>query len=281
MKLNPFGKKTTTGYYDRIKAECAELAQQVEDTKAAADAAQSRYDATAKASNELERRNADRLYLSDAESRLRGERSEAQSRVDDLRHQLRDLEQKYRSLRAIVEAPADLENARQAILRLGQQEKLLQSELGKYRTLISKLEKRVADLESRIAQETASASQAMVEAEGEFVMPETLTRLDVEVRVARATLADVTRKAEALGVEVDLIPEQKREARRLFVGHQAKVAKIDLNEQLPNWLDVIARAAAAGHENIYSTSEREYLIEIPTEYIEAAKAKLAAEMPSA
>ena len=28
MKLNPFSKKTTTGYYDRIKAECDELAQQ-------------------------------------------------------------------------------------------------------------------------------------------------------------------------------------------------------------------------------------------------------------
>ena len=39
MKLNPFSKKTTSGYYERIKAEFAEAKQQFEEAQAAANEA--------------------------------------------------------------------------------------------------------------------------------------------------------------------------------------------------------------------------------------------------
>ena len=39
MKLNPFSKKSTSGYYERIKAEFAEVKQQIEEAQAAANEA--------------------------------------------------------------------------------------------------------------------------------------------------------------------------------------------------------------------------------------------------
>ena len=49
MKLNPFGKKTTTGYYERIKAEFAETKQQLEEAQSAADEAKADAEAKLKA----------------------------------------------------------------------------------------------------------------------------------------------------------------------------------------------------------------------------------------
>ena len=57
---------------------------------------------------------------------------------------------------------------------------------------------------------------------------------------------------------------------------------IDLHEQLPHLYDALARASVTDHACGYrSRRESKYEIEIPNEYIEAARAKLASERPSA
>lgn len=116
----------------------------------------------------------------------------------------------------------------------------------------------------------------MVDADGEFVMPEALTRLDVELRVTRATLAERQNRLTELQGELELIPDQVRDAQRTYGSARAAIAEIELQEQLPNWLEVIALAALTA-----SSDARKYVIEIPREVAEAARAELAADMPKA
>ena len=184
--------------------------------------------------------------------------------------------------RAFAEGPGKLESARTTIIELRRRRYALQAEHEQNSKLISKLEKRIGELEQRIIDETQSASETMVAAEGEFVLPEALTKLDVELRVARATLENVTGKMAALDADIATIPNQLRDAERAFEHAQAAVAKIELHERLPHLYDALARASVTDHACGYrSHRESKYEIEIPHEYIEAARAKLASERPGA
>ena len=70
--------------------------------------------------------------------------------------------------------------------------------------------------------------------------------------------------------------DQVRDAQRTYGSARAAVAEIELQEQLPNWLKVIALAALSA-----SSDARKYVIEIPREVAEAARAQLSADMPKA
>ena len=196
MKLNPFSKKTTTGYYERIKAEFAEAKQQLEEAQSAADEAKADAEAKAKYAFELEQRG-NQLSISEQERRAQIAASAAQNRAGDMERKLSPLKTKLSDLRHILEGPDKLASARTAILELRRRRNALQADREQHANLIAKLQKRIGELEQRIAAETLSASETMAAAEGEFVLPEALTKLDVELRVARATLENVTGKLQA------------------------------------------------------------------------------------
>ena len=281
MKLNPFSKKTTSGYYERIKAEFAEVKQQIEEAQAAANEAKADAEAKREYAVELEQRG-NQHSVSEQERRAQIAASAAQNRAGDLERKLSPLKTKLNELRHIVEAPGKLESARTLIIELRRRRNTLQTDRAQHANLIAKLQKRIGELEQRIAAETLSASETMAAAEGEFVLPEALTKLDVELRVARATLENVTGNLQALDIDIAAIPKQLRDAERSFEHAQATVAKIELNEQLQHIYDALARASVVDHACGYrSHRESMYEIDIPHEYIEAARAKLASEMPRA
>lgn len=281
MKLNPFSKKTTTGYYERIKTEFAEFKQRVAEAQAAADEAKADAEAKRKHAFELEQRG-NQHSVSEQERHARLASSAAQNRAGDLERKLSPLKTKLNELRHIIEAPGKLESARTVIIELRRRRNALQTDREQHASLIAKLQKRIGELEQRIAAETLSASETMAAAEGEFVLPDALTKLDVELRVARATLENVTGKVQALDIDIAAIPNQLRDAERSFEHAQATVAKIELHEQLHHLYDALARASVADHACGYrSHRESKYEIDIPHEYIEAARAKLASEMPGA
>ena len=56
MKLNPFSKKTTTGYYERIRVEFSEAKQQLEEAQAAANEAKADAETKRQYAFELEQR---------------------------------------------------------------------------------------------------------------------------------------------------------------------------------------------------------------------------------
>lgn len=276
MKLNPFSKKTTSGYYERIKAEYADVKQQLDTLQAAAAEAKADCEAKEKYAFDLEQRGSHHS-VSEAERRARREAGEVKQRTDALERDVRDLKAKFHDLRSIVEAPGKLESAR-ATIELRRRRSALQTEREQNAKLIAKLDKRIGELEQRIAAETQSASEAMAAAEGEFVLPEALTKLDVELRVARATLENVNGKLQTVDAEIAAIPGQINDAERAFKHHQSSVARIELHEQLPQVYDVLARAAVASRNAGFSThSERKVEIDIRHEYLEAARAKLIAE----
>lgn len=281
MKLNPFSKKTTTGYYDRIKAEFAEVKQQIEEAQAAADNAKADAETKRKYAFELEQRG-NHHSISEQERRAQIAASAAQNRAGDLELKLSPLKSKLSDLRHILEGPGKLESARTTIIEFRRRRNALQAEHEQNSKLIAKLEKRIGELEQRIIDETQFASETMAASEGEFVLPEALTKLDVELRVARATLENVTGKVAALDADIANIPNQLRDAERSFEHAQATVAKIELHEQLPHLYDALARASVTDHACGYrSHRESKYEIEIPHEYLEAARAKLASERPGA
>jgi chromosome segregation ATPase len=280
MKLNPFSKKTTTGYYERIKAEFAQAKQQLEEAQAAANEAKADAETKRKYAFELEQRGSHHS-ISEPERRAQIAASAAQNQADDLERKLSLLKTRLSDLRHIIDGPSKLENARTTIIELHRRRSALQTEREQNSKLIAQLEKRISELEQRIAGETQSASEAMAAAVGEFALPEALTKLDVELRVARATRENVTGKLESLDADIAAIPNQLRDAERSFEHAQATVAKIELNEQLPHLYEVLARASVSDRACGYrSHSESKYEIEIPHEYIDAARAKLAAERPS-
>lgn len=281
MKLNPFSKKTTTGYYERIKAEFAEVKQRLEEAQAAADAAKADAEAKAKHAFELEQRG-NQNFVSEPERHARLAASQAAHHADDLKREASALAGKFNDLRSIVEAPGKLEQHRAALVDLRRRRGVLQSEREQQVKLIAKIEARIGELERRIAAETQSASEALTADQGEFVLPEALMKLDVELRVARTTRERLGSAVQALDAEIATIPAQISDADRAFKHRQASVAQIELNEQLPHLYDALARASVAARIAGFRTSgEHRIEIEIPNEYLEAARAKLVAERPSA
>lgn len=279
MKLNPFSKKS--GYLARIKTEHAEAQQKLDALKSQAAEAQAEYEAKHKASREMEARGNQHLWT-EAEVRLSRAADAARQRANELQREVTELERECNRLRAIAEAPVNLEQTRAAIIDLRHRRGVLQAEREQNAKLAAKLQSRIDDLERRIAVETQSASEAMAVAEGEFTMPESLTKLDTELRVTRATLHNVNDRMHALDEDIAALPKQINEAERLFKHYQSSVADIVLHEQLPNCLDVLARASVAAYNvDSYYRREDEYTITIPLEYIEAARAKLAADRPGA
>jgi chromosome segregation ATPase len=280
MKLNPFTKKPTTGYYTRIKTEHAEAQRALEALQTELAAAQADFEAKRQACIDMERRNCDKPYLSETEVAMRRVRDEAFHQAEDLRRRINDQEAECAKLRQIVEAPALLEKARGDITRLRRCRGALQAEREQSSKLLAKLDERIVDLEQRVAEEMQSASDAMAVAEGEFAVSGTLTKLDTELRVTRAACDKVNAKLQNLDEQLRAIPTQLAEAERAFRCAQAAEADIDFNEQVPHLMDVIARASVSAHSiNSYGRREDEFTITIPRDYVEAARAKLAAEVP--
>ena len=146
---------------------------------------------------------------------------------------------------------------------------------------LTKIAKRVTDLEARIATETKSASRTLLDTEAEFVVPETLTKLEVELRITRASQAELERQRDAIQGQLAGLPDAVRKARDHFIHCRAAMAEIELHEQLMPVMNALARASAARRQINYHHDESRFPVEIPRDLIEAASDALAAEMPAA
>jgi hypothetical protein len=181
-----------------------------------------------------------------------------------------------------LEAPQRYDETQATLLRLVEQSRSLAVEHHKAEALIVKVEKRLVDVESRMAAETNAASRQMIATEGDFVVPESLTRLEVELRLTRASMADLQLQRDAVAIQNKELPEQIRDAERDFIHARAVIAEIELYEQLMPVMNLFARAAATRHQNSRRhEDEYKFNIEIPRELLESARSELAAEMPSA
>ncbi len=274
MQLNPF--KKSGAYYNGIKSKYDALTRQVESTTTDL--------ATAKA-NHLQRNTAYQEMLeasklsrsSPADRQVLAHLNHAESQVQTLEIHLRHLNSQVMDLLPTVNAPEDLKKVKGEIAALARHEAELNATSEKPQTQIEKFDERITVLEERILQETQVAAQSMLELEGDFVTPESLSKLDVELRIAQVTQKELKAKQELLRKELASLPLKHRELHRSLVVNRALVAEIDSREALLPVMKLIARAAITKHEAGHTNQSDSYVIDIPPELSDAVEAELASE----
>ena len=280
MKLNPFNKKSTA-YYDKVKAEHDQLRRQL-------------------AAVNKELIEAEQLHAKerDHQTRLRDAAGKmsmntppaakahwpvlcaAHEKVDRLKSQASSLENQIRPLLRVLDAPDAFAQAKKKLDDLVAQNKSQSVEVEKTEALIAKINQRIGDLETRIAAETQAAAQTMLNNEVEFVVPESLAKLEAELRIGRSSLDNLQSIRDTASAKLGDLPAAIREAERIFIHCRANVAEIELYEQLMPVMSAVARASAARRETSYRHDESRFEIEIPHALVEIAQAALADEVPA-
>ena len=201
--------------------------------------------------------------------------------MERLKSKVSNLESQLRPLQQVLATPERFAVARKQLDDLIAQRKAVTAEAQTVDGQLTKIAKRVTDLEARIATETKSASRTLLDTEAEFVVPETLTKLEVELRITRASQAELERQRDAIQGQLAGLPDAVRKARDHFIHCRAAMAEIELHEQLMPVMNALARASAARRQINYHHDESRFPVEIPRDLIEAASDALAAEMPAA
>ena len=279
MKLNPFAKKTGA-YLASIKTEHDDLQRRIEDIEDELVDARADYEAASDQNTRL-RESAGRLSMNTppAASAHWPVVTAASQKVQRLESDLSDLKSRIPPLRRLLDAPEDHEKAQARLDELNTRQVTLTNELAKADTVMAKLEKRIADVQSRIAAENQLAAEALIGAEGEFTVPEVLAKLEAEQRLAQTAMNDLTAKKAAWRQEQDNNRTELRDAEHALVHTRATVIEIELLEKVFPLMDLFARAAVSRSARHWGDSEHEYLIKIPSEQVLAARRALG--MPTA
>ncbi len=278
MKLNPFNKKSA-GYYDKVKADHDQLSRQLAAVKKDLVEAEAQYARESEKQTRLRDAGGSMsMNVPPAASAHWPVFTAAHQRMDHLKSQVSNLEGQMRPLQHVLNAPEAFAQARKTLDELIAQGKASTAHVDSTDSQIAKLNKQITDLDIRIAAETNSASQTLMEGDGEFVVPESLTKLEVELRIVRSSLADLQSKRDMASAKMGDLPAAIRDAERTFIHCRADVAEIELYEQLMPVMSAVARASAARRETSYHHDESRFEIEIPRDLVKAAHATLATEM---
>jgi chromosome segregation ATPase len=278
MKLIPFNKKPTA-YYDKVKADHDQLSRRLAGVKKDLVEAEAQYARESEKQTRLRDAGGSMsMNVPPAASAHWPVFTAAHQRVDHLKSQVSNLEGQMRPLQHVLNAPEAFAHARKTLDELIAQSKTSTAHVETTDSQIAKLNKRIANLEIRITAETKSASQTLLEGDGEFVVPESLTKLEVELRIAGSSLTDLQSKRDMASAKLGDLPAAIRDAERTFIHCRADVAEIELCEQMMPVMSAVARASAARRETNYRHDETRFEIEIPRELVDAAQAALATEM---
>jgi len=277
MKSNPSRRQSSTSYLDTLRSELDALTQQLQEAEAAASTAQQEADSKRRAYHELEQRS-NSTHWSVTEQRLFREKNHLEAVGRQLQQVLVPLREEHARMKRKVQAPAQLETARIEMAALTDRRTALAQEINKATTLLAQLDARIESVEQQIASDTQSAANRLINAGELTALPAALASLHAELTATRHTRDEVARRIQTLQAEHYALPEQIRVARDSYRGAQAIVAEIELQEQLPAFIGVIARAAVARHRAGFSREQGRYEIEIPLEALEAANTALDADL---
>jgi chromosome segregation ATPase len=276
MKLNPLNRKSN-GYFARIKSEFLTLERELTDAQTALETAEAELERLQRRHQQLTEQGT--RYVSSPEEKLAALAvSEARNRVSEIRGDVAQLQSRIAPLKRLATAPEALVQAKGTLDELHAQRKAAMAESERTTALITKLNQRVADLEQRIASEMQSATATLLNDESDFVVPESLTRLEAELRLAKASLTELHNKQEALQQQCQELPVAIREAEQQVTWCRAITTEIELYEQLQPVMPALARAAVARRQTGALRDARRFEIEIPPERLESAEAGLAAEL---
>jgi len=286
MRLNPFSKKSSSGYYARIKAECEQAERELAKTRKAHAQAQADYEAE---KDELRRikeaLNPYRVEKSPGKSAQWQRMQNAYEIEQSLASQLRSLEEQVRELRPIVEAPAKLQEAQAALKALSAKDRQTQAERERLQDQIAKIEARLAKAEVKVKEETLAASQQWADstdsdeaAQTAFAPPAALIQAELEVRMAKTSLETLQQQLQAVDASRADLPQARHDARRAYQYARYLVSDIEMHEQLEPLLPLIARATSAGYDWSHYLDHRKYVIKLSDELVAQASRQLDAEL---
>ena len=286
MRLNPFSKKSSSGYYARIKAECEQAERELAKTRKAHAQAQADYEAE---KDELRRikeaLNPYRVEKSPGKSAQWQRMQNAYEIEQSLASQLRSLEEQVRELRPIVEAPTKLQEAQAALKALSEKDRQTQAERERLQDQIAKIEARLAKAEVKVKEETLAASQQWADstdsdeaAQTAFAPPAALMQAEIEVRMAKTSLEALQQQLQAVDASRVDLPQARHDARRAYQYARYLVSDIEMREQLEPLLPVIARATSAAYDWSPYLEQRKYVIKLSDELVAQASRQLDAEL---
>lgn len=279
MKLNPFAKKqknANPSRYDELCAEFNEVDAQLRGAEQSLAQAKADYSEKARAYHELEQRSNSTTW-STQEQALFAESNRALAHLRSCESALSTLSVKHRDLRWRVEAPSSLKARKIELQRLTEQNATLQAELAKARARADQLQRRADRLEAEVEAERAAATQALIESEGDDHVISLPSRQS-EYEVVVAAQNQVRERIAAIEAELKDLPGLVRAAEHSICCSQAFVAETELEAELPGFIGIIARYTVAQRRARYGSSEDTHQINIPQAAIEAARARLDAEM---
>jgi chaperonin cofactor prefoldin len=272
MKLNPFAKKTGA-YYAKVKAQYDDLSRQLDKARDALEQAKIDHDKKEKHAFKLNQQGS-MYYSTPAEKEASLAASKASNLVSSLESDVRSLMHRVSPLVSIVYGPQTFEDDKRKLSELQEHDRTTQAECERLEASMAKLTARIETVQARIATEMQTATQTLIDAEGDFAVPEALAKAEAELRLAQASMTDLQGKRDALHAELAKLPEALRSAERALEHSRATMAEIELHEALLPLMDLFARAAVARKVCHWGSNEQTYQIEIPFDNLEAARKAL-------
>ena len=281
MKPNQALKKSND-YYESVKARYDDMNRELEATQTELAAAQAEYDRE-KAIHQKIKDSVGKFSLNSTsiERDQLDVLSLAHNRVGSLKDSIERFRPRFQELRRIIEAPQRFEQAQAELIGLVAQRKSLSEERTATETLVDKISQRVADLEASILSGENSAANLLVDSNVDFNVPESLIKFELELRLAKPSLADTQNKLADILDRTKELQKAIQESERIFVDARFAMVEIELHEHLLPIMNLFARAAVAKYQFNDSADLSQFAIDIPPELIAPAGLELAAELPSA
>ncbi len=277
MKLNPFTKKSP-GYLAGIKADHARIQKELADKTSALQTARDELADRQQDLADEEARFPHRHSRTETEIALHRQVEAGQVQVGTLEYAVRDLQRELGLLSGIVNAAEDLKEAKATLTGLRTARQGLQGHHAQLEGQSRKLKARIETLEARQYADIERAGLAMISAESEEPIPDSVARTDTELRVAKTALAQLEQQIQTVKDELTSLPEQLRDAMAAFQRCRATVAEVEMKEQVHSLAAVFAKASVTAYLRNFQGAPNKLEIEIPDDAVEAMRRELEAEV---
>ncbi len=277
MKLNPFTKKSP-GYLAGIKADHARIQKELADKTSALQTARDELADKQQDLADEEARFPHRHSRTETEIALHRQVEAGQVQVGTLEYAVRDLQRELGLLSGIVNAAEDLKEAKATLTGLRTARQGLQGHHAQLEGQSRKLKARIETLEARQYADIERAGLAMISAESEEPIPDSVARTDTELRVAKTALAQLEQQIQTVKDELTSLPEQLRDAMAAFQRCRATVAEVEMKEQVHSLAAVFAKASVTAYLRNFQGAPNKLEIEIPDDAVEAMRSELEAEV---
>ncbi len=277
MKLNPFTKKSP-GYLAGIKADHARIQKELADKTSALQTARDELADRQQDLADEEARFPHRHSRTETEIALHRQVEAGQVQVGTLEYAVCDLQRELGLLSGIVNAAEDLKEAKATLTGLRTARQGLQGHHAQLEGQSRKLKARIETLEARQYADIERAGLAMISAESEEPIPDSVARTDTELRVAKTALAQLEQQIQTVKDELTSLPEQLRDAMAAFQRCRATVAEVEMKEQVHSLAAVFAKASVTAYLRNFQGAPNKLEIEIPDDAVEAIRSELEAEV---